>query len=174
VLSHIKEKMMKSLNTWRLTTVLVCALALYGCSHENAVSPASSGNMGSAGNAGAAQPSGQGGWSPFFAPGGIGPVEASREAANNPNVVILDVRGDDEYAGGHIPNSTLIPLHRLEDGIAAQVPGKNQRIIAVCASGGRSQTAVATLRRMGYTNTAYILGGMNSWRAANLPIEGGR
>jgi rhodanese-related sulfurtransferase len=152
-------------------TLSVCVAALYGCSQNNAMSADSSGNAASA----SGQSASSGGWaSPFFAPGGIGPVEASKEAANDPSVVILDVRGEDEYAGGHIPNSTLIPLHRLEDNIAAQVPAKNQRIIAVCASGGRSQTAVATLRRMGYTNTAYILGGMSSWRSANLPIEGGR
>lgn len=151
----------------RLMTVLLCAVGLYGCSHDNAVSTNSSANAGGGASAG------QNSWGTFFTAGGIGPVEASKEVANDPNVVILDVRGYEEYAGGHIPNSTLIPLHNLENSIADQVPAKNQRIIAVCASGGRSQNAVATLRKMGYTNTAYILGGMSSWRSANLPIEGG-
>ncbi|MFM9007050.1 MAG: rhodanese-like domain-containing protein [Bacteroidota bacterium] len=74
--------------------------------------------------------------------------------------LILDVRSPGEFAGGHVPGATNIPLDRLASGIS-QLNAKDQAIVTCCASGMRSASAVAILRSAGFSRVAN--GG--SWRA---------
>ena len=54
------------------------------------------------------------------------------------------------------------------------LPGnKALPVIVVCASGMRSQRAVATLRRAGFEKALSLQGGLRAWREANLPIATG-
>ena len=44
-------------------------------------------------------------------------------------------------------------------------------LILVCARGVRANRALAIARKLGYDKAAALAGGMNAWRAANLPVE---
>lgn len=73
-----------------------------------------------------------------------------------PGAVLLDVRTPAEYAQGHIPDSTNLPLDNLPAiDIAPETP-----LFVYCASGGRSGQAVSWLKRNGYdaTNIGGIMG----------------
>lgn len=86
------------------------------------------------------------------------------------NVMVLDVRSPEEYVqDGHVKGSVLIPLPDLAMRLN-EVP-TNRPIACFCRSGNRSQVAADLLRQNGYTNVANVLGGIKSWRAANLPTE---
>lgn len=76
--------------------------------------------------------------------------------------VILDVRTDDEYAEGHIPNSILIPDYEISERAVRELPDKDQLILVYCRSGNRSKTASAILVELGYTNVVEF-GGIRSW-----------
>lgn len=76
--------------------------------------------------------------------------------------VILDVRTDEEYAEGHIPNSALIPDYEIKKRAEKELPDKNQLILVYCRSGNRSKTASAILVELGYTNVVEF-GGIRSW-----------
>ena len=87
---------------------------------------------------------------------------------------LLDVREDDEWTAGHIDGAQHIPLRQLGDRLE-ELP-KDQTIVAVCRSGGRSEAAVHGLRKLGYT-AENLEGGVNAWDRAKLPLidsAGGR
>jgi len=82
--------------------------------------------------------------------------------------LILDVRQPEEYASGHIPGATLIPLGQLEKR-ANELP-RDREIVVVCRSGGRSAMGRDILKKAGFTKVASMAQGMNAWKAAGYPI----
>ena len=85
---------------------------------------------------------------------------------------ILDVRQPEEWAAGHIPDATLIPLGDLSARIA-EVP-KDRQVVVVCRSGNRSAQGRDVLLGAGYPSVTSMAGGMNDWTAAGYPTETGR
>ena len=89
--------------------------------------------------------------------------EEAKEMMDTQEVIILDVREQDEYDSGHIPGAVLLPVGTIDDTTAAQViPEKDSTVLVYCRSGNRSKTASAALADLGYTNI-YEFGGINSW-----------
>jgi rhodanese-related sulfurtransferase len=80
---------------------------------------------------------------------------------------LLDVREDDEWTAGHIDGAQHIPLAELAARLS-ELP-KEQTIVAVCRSGGRSEAAVRGLRRLGY-QAENLEGGVNAWSRAKRPL----
>lgn len=76
--------------------------------------------------------------------------------------LLLDVRGADEYAEGHIPGSVNIPLQVLptKKGLPED---PETPIFVYCRSGGRSRRAAAFLEKEGYENVKNI-GGIMDWK----------
>ena len=86
-----------------------------------------------------------------------------------PNLIILDVRDQDEYDSGHLNNSILIPLGELESRLNEITQYNNTEIIVHCASGGRSQTASGILASNGFSKIYNMLGGITAWINAGYP-----
>ena len=78
------------------------------------------------------------------------------------NYIILDVREQYEYDGGHIPGAMLIPLGSVEAEAEKQLTDKAQLILVYCRSGRRSKEAAQKLVKLGYTNIKEI-GGIIDW-----------
>ena len=92
----------------------------------------------------------------------ITPEEAT-ERRDNQEVIILDVREQDEYDSGHIPGAVLLPVGTIDETTAAEViPEKDSTVLVYCRSGNRSKTASSTLAELGYTDI-YEFGGINTW-----------
>ena len=80
-----------------------------------------------------------------------------------PDAVILDVREQQEYDSGHIPNAVLLPVGSITEQTAAEViPDKETVVLVYCRSGNRSKTASAALAELGYSKI-YEFGGIKSW-----------
>lgn len=77
-------------------------------------------------------------------------------------VIILDVRSEEEYNSGHIENSILIPIDKLEEEAENILNDKNKKILVYCRSGNRSKKASNILLEKGYTNV-YDFGGIKDW-----------
>lgn len=89
--------------------------------------------------------------------------EEAKEMMNTQEVIILDVREQDEYDSGHIPNAVLLPVGTIdEDATAAVIPEKDSTVLVYCRSGNRSKTASSALAELGYTNI-YEFGGIKTW-----------
>ncbi len=93
--------------------------------------------------------------------------EGVKRFEQDTNALLLDVRTEEEYAEGHIPDSVNLPLQRIENAPTI-VPSADTPLYVYCLSGARSARAVSALRQMGYTNTSNI-GGISGWRGR---IEG--
>lgn len=89
--------------------------------------------------------------------------EEAKEMMDTQDVIILDVREQDEYDSGHIPGAVLLPVGTIDEETAAEViPEKNSTVLVYCRSGNRSKTASSALVELGYTNI-YEFGGINTW-----------
>ena len=89
--------------------------------------------------------------------------EEAKEMMDNQEVIILDVREQDEYDSGHIPGAVLLPVGTIDETTAAEViPEKDATVLVYCRSGNRSKTASSTLAELGYTGI-YEFGGINTW-----------
>jgi len=86
------------------------------------------------------------------------------EMMGNYDVIILDVRTQEEFDSGHIPNAVLLPLDEItaDDGSILYRFGANQVILVYCQSGRRSEIAARALIYMGFTNV-FDFGGINAW-----------
>ncbi|MBL8096433.1 MAG: rhodanese-like domain-containing protein [Anaerolineales bacterium] len=93
------------------------------------------------------------------------------KAERDQGAFILDVRTQEEWDAGHIPNATLIPLDQLQ-ARAAEVP-QDQRVVIVCRSGNRSAQARDILKQSGWTLVTSMAGGLNQWAAAGYDIVTG-
>lgn len=69
---------------------------------------------------------------------------------NDPNVVILDVRGDAERTGGGFKGALHIPFEQLATRYG-EIP-KDKTVIVHCATGIRSSIAYETLKAKGFNN----------------------
>ena len=89
--------------------------------------------------------------------------EEAKEMMDTQEVIILDVREQDEYDNGHIPGAVLLPVGSIDEDTAAEViPEKDSAVLVYCRSGNRSKTASSALAELGYTNI-YEFGGINTW-----------
>ena len=89
--------------------------------------------------------------------------EAAKEMMDTQEVIILDVREQDEYDSGHIPDAILLPVDTIdEETAAAVIPDKESTVLVYCRSGNRSKTASSTLAELGYTDI-YEFGGISTW-----------
>lgn len=90
---------------------------------------------------------------------GLGPKVDYSELLKQ-GAIIVDVRSNREYAGGHIKGSINIPVEVLSKNLA-KLREKNKAIITCCASGMRSASAKSILESNGYTQV-YNGGGWSS------------
>jgi rhodanese-related sulfurtransferase len=80
---------------------------------------------------------------------------------------LLDVREDDEWAAGHAPGATHIPLGQL-GARTAELP-LDEQIYVICRSGRRSARATEALNGAGW-QALNVAGGMQDWAAAERPM----
>jgi rhodanese-related sulfurtransferase len=85
--------------------------------------------------------------------------------------LVLDVREPDEWAAGHVPGATLIPLGELE-GRTGELP-RDRTIVVVCRSGNRSAQGRDMLLAAGFASVTSVAGGMTAWAGAGLDVEVG-
>ena len=86
------------------------------------------------------------------------------------NEVILDVRREDEYSVGHIPQALNIPVDQVAT--RAEEHQEYSKIYIHCKRGGRAKTAFDALTAKGLTNLVCIHdAGMDLWMEKGYPVE---
>ena len=89
--------------------------------------------------------------------------EEAKEMMDAGEVLILDVREQEEYDGGHIPGAVLLPLGSInEETAAAVIPEKETVVLVCCRRGKRRKKAANALAELGYTGI-YEFGGISTW-----------
>lgn len=99
------------------------------------------------------------------------PADLATRAEAEDSLQILDVREQQEWEQGHLPDARFVPFHELAQRANELDP---RRAVAVyCATGQRSSIAASILERAGFRDVANVAGGITAWTAAGLPIERG-
>ena len=89
---------------------------------------------------------------------------------NREQVVVLDVREDSAYAGGHLLSSKNIPMGVLDKRINELGEDKAKALVVVCEMGSKSIKAGKLLKKAGYQAVNSLSGGIAGWEKANLPL----
>lgn len=80
------------------------------------------------------------------------------------NAVILDVRTEDEWNDGFIPNAINIDIYKGQGFIyAVEELDKSKNYYVYCKAGGRSQQACDIMNQLGFEHTYNLVGGILQW-----------
>jgi rhodanese-related sulfurtransferase len=98
----------------------------------------------------------------------VGPMDAVRLI--NEGALLLDVRTQAEFDAGHILDARHVPQDQIASSGEVLKRYKDKVVIACCESGMRSGAAARVLQAQGFTKVVNLKGGLQSWRAENLPL----
>jgi glyoxylase-like metal-dependent hydrolase (beta-lactamase superfamily II)/rhodanese-related sulfurtransferase len=85
--------------------------------------------------------------------------DLAMDIPHDPNLVVVDVRRETEFADGHIVNAQNLPLNEMNDVLNLSHFEDTQNLYIHCASGYRSVIAASLLKREGTHNLRNVLGG---------------
>jgi len=92
----------------------------------------------------------------------ISAADAKARIDSGDELIILDVRTQEEFDAGHIANAILVPNETIIDKQPDLLPDLNAEILVYCRSGNRSAQAANKLIAIGYTNVVDF-GGIIDW-----------
>jgi len=101
-------------------------------------------------------------------------VEADELAMDipfDPNLVVIDVRKETEYADGHVSVAINIPLNDLIDPASMANLEDTHNMYVHCAGGYRSVIALSLLKRQGFHNLRNVIGGFQQIKLLGDKIE---
>lgn len=103
----------------------------------------------------------------------VSPANLTAELVENPPF-LLDVRTPEEVTkDGYIEGSQNVWVNELVNNLGSLPEDKDAPIVVYCAAGTRGAYAKIMLGLLGYTNVRNLQGGLNAWKAAELPVVGG-
>lgn len=96
--------------------------------------------------------------------------ETVLKKARRGDIIMIDVRPEDEYRAGHLPYARSIPLNELRHRLK-ELP-KGRPVVAYCRSPFcvMAGKAVALLRKKGY-QALRLEDGVAEWRRKGLPLQ---
>jgi rhodanese-related sulfurtransferase len=98
----------------------------------------------------------------------VGPADAVRLL--NQGALLVDVRTQPEFASGHIIDARHVPQEELAGAAESLKRYRDKVLITCCETGARSGAAARTLGTQGFTKVVNLRGGLQAWRAENLPL----
>ncbi|GBL41966.1 putative thiosulfate sulfurtransferase [Nitrosarchaeum sp.] len=112
-------------------------------------------------------------------------IESDYLKENLDNFVILDARTPQEFMGGHLPNSKLIPFtdgiaydgklfqnkNFLQNLFSQNQISKDSEIVCYCMHGHRASSLFLQLMIAGYQNVKLYDGSFVDWYGRRLPLE---
>ena len=111
----------------------------------------------------------------------IMPWDLADRMAENPELLIVDVREPYEFAAMHIAGSLNVPRGILESACEWDyeetepelVRARGREIVVVCRSGYRSVLAANAMLLLGYENVASLETGLRGWKDFEQPLVDG-
>ena len=112
---------------------------------------------------------------------GISPADVQQRLEQDSTALLVDVRD-----AGDIPSTGLVSggmnislgmlpikadLELPEDWREPGIQDRSRQVITTCQLGPNAAIGAKLLKDMGFTNVAYMDGGMEAWKAAGLPTD---
>lgn len=106
------------------------------------------------------------------------PWDLADRVADNPELLIVDVREPDEFAAMHIAGSLNVPRGILESAceweyeetVPELVRARQREIVVVCRSGYRSLLAANSMLVLGFEDVASLQTGLRGWKDYEQPL----
>jgi len=99
----------------------------------------------------------------------VDPDRVRLEVSLDPASIIVDVRMKFEYRSGHIEKAVNLPKRKELDRFIAATP-KHRPLYVYCQTETRARQAAELLNEAGFENVFIIEGGIQKWKAYNLPV----
>lgn len=100
--------------------------------------------------------------------GAISPQDTVR--LMNQGAALLDVRGAEAFAAGHIRGARNLPADRLAEGLDGLKRFKDKPVVVYCDRGVTAPAVLRQLASSGFGKVVSLRGGLNAWRAEQLPV----
>ena len=84
--------------------------------------------------------------------------------------ILIDVREDHEWIGGHLPQAIHLGRGVIERDISKIIHDKKQKIVLYCGGGYRSALAAVSLGKLGFENVYSMSGGLRRWQELSYPL----
>jgi rhodanese-related sulfurtransferase len=99
-------------------------------------------------------------------------VNEFQQLTRDKEVLILDVRHEDDFVKCHIPNSIFIGIQgNFAPWVGSIIGNVNQKLLIVSQS-GREQETITRLARVGFDHVlGYLEGEMKAWKSAGFETE---
>lgn len=104
------------------------------------------------------------------------PAEALEAASNG--ALLVDTRSEEERREhGGVPGAVCHPLSVVLWRLDPEVATSNEKlpldahVIVICRQGYSSSLAAAALQAIGFTRATDVIGGVEAWREAGLPLD---
>ena len=91
--------------------------------------------------------------------------------SNREACTIIDVRSEENFTAGHIPDAINIPFIKLPEAIGKLKNKSKKTILIYCGSGNSSGKAMKILSQKGFESVMSIEGGFAEWIKLQLPIS---
>lgn len=88
-------------------------------------------------------------------------INAFKALIDNPNVQVVDVRGENEYKAGHIAGADHVFVGTLQHNL--DKISKDKQVVIHCQAGDRATIAYSILKSHGFDNVKNYPGGMKEW-----------
>jgi glyoxylase-like metal-dependent hydrolase (beta-lactamase superfamily II) len=90
------------------------------------------------------------------------------------DVLVVDVREDDEWEEGHVSGSVHVPYHELRAGLPPELRNGGKPLAVACSAGNRSSIAASLLERAGVEDIIHVAeGGVAELAGEGIKLEKG-
>jgi len=103
----------------------------------------------------------------------VSPRDLKAMLADGGELALLDMREELIFSRGHLLHARSLPLSRLELRVRALMPRPATRIVLIDDDDGLAQRAAGVLARLGYSDLAFLDGGIAAWTSAGFELFSG-
>ena len=105
--------------------------------------------------------------------GGIKTIDVKNAVLlmNREICIIVDVRNEEKFNAGHIPNAINIPFNKFSEEIDRLKRESEKKILVYCGSGNSSGKAMKILNQKEFESAMIIEGGFSDWIKSQLPVS---
>ena len=100
----------------------------------------------------------------------LSPLQATQLINRGKTTAVIDVRGADAYAAGHLRDARHIPLADLATRASELDKAKIKTVIVIDQDGKQADKAARQLKTAGFEDIYGLEGGVAAWTAAGLPL----
>lgn len=92
---------------------------------------------------------------------------------NRANALVIDVSSSADFQAGHVVGARHVAMSQLDPENKDLAKVKDLPVAVYCKTGQTSADAAARLAKAGFAKVHWLDGGLDAWRAADLPVAKG-